>query len=159
MPIGEAIVESVLSKQIDDLEPTLTRHDYTANVLAEMLGTKQADIKAMFKKNLVLSEIDRGEDRRKGGRLRLAGQRQSKEPAGEYPNSFRRAGFSPWSRLRATARKRTGASNAARSTCFPQEPPASRKTGRASSTFAASRAFGEARKMANGKTLKKKSSI
>jgi hypothetical protein len=35
----------------------------------------------------------------------------------------------------------------------------SRKTGRASSTFAASRAFGKARKMANGKTLKKKSSI
>jgi hypothetical protein len=52
MPIGEAIVESVLSKQIDDLEPTLTRHGYTANVLAEMLGTKQAEIRAMFKQNL-----------------------------------------------------------------------------------------------------------
>jgi type II secretory pathway predicted ATPase ExeA len=40
-PIGEAIVDSVLSKQIDDLEPTLTRHGYTAKVLAEMLGTKR----------------------------------------------------------------------------------------------------------------------
>ena len=29
-PVGEAIVDSVLSKQIDDLEPTLTRHGYTA---------------------------------------------------------------------------------------------------------------------------------
>jgi hypothetical protein len=59
MPIGEAIVESVLSKQIDDLEPTLTRHGYTAKVLAEMLGTKQAEIKAMFKQNL---EADRARD-------------------------------------------------------------------------------------------------
>jgi hypothetical protein len=41
----------------------------------------------------------------------------------------------------------------------PQEPLASRKTGRAFNTFAASRAFGKARKMANGMTLKKKSSI
>ncbi len=57
MPIGEAIVESVLSKQIDDLEPTLTRHNYTANVLAEMLGTKQADIRAMFKKNLEATPV------------------------------------------------------------------------------------------------------
>jgi hypothetical protein len=41
-PVGEAIVDSVLSKQIDDLEPTLTRHGYTAKakVLTEMLGTK-----------------------------------------------------------------------------------------------------------------------
>ena len=29
-PVGEAIVDFVLSKQIDDLEPTLTRHGYTA---------------------------------------------------------------------------------------------------------------------------------
>ncbi len=58
-PIGEAIVDSVLSKQIDDLEPTLTRHGYTAKVLAEMLSTKQAEIKAMFKQNL---EADRARD-------------------------------------------------------------------------------------------------
>jgi hypothetical protein len=58
-PIGEAIVDSVLSKQIDDLEPTLSRHGYTAKVLAEMLGTKRAEIKAMFKQNL---EADRARD-------------------------------------------------------------------------------------------------
>ena len=44
-----------------------------------------------------------------------------------------------------------GVSNAVRSTCFSQEPPASRKTGRAFNTFAASRAFGKPRKMAKGK--------
>jgi hypothetical protein len=44
---------------------------------------------------MLCPEIDRGKDRRKGGRLRLAGQGQSKEPAGEYPNGFRRAGFPP----------------------------------------------------------------
>ena len=58
-PIGEAIVDSVLSKQIDDLEPTLTRHGYTAKILAEMLGTKQVEIKAMFKHNV---EADRARD-------------------------------------------------------------------------------------------------
>ena len=43
-PVGEAIVDFVLSKQIDDLEPTLTRHGYTAKVLTEMLGTKPGEI-------------------------------------------------------------------------------------------------------------------
>jgi hypothetical protein len=46
-PVGEAIVDSVLSKQIDDLEPTLTRRGYTAKVLTEMLGTKPGEIKAL----------------------------------------------------------------------------------------------------------------
>ena len=45
-PISGANVDSVLSKWIDDLEPTLIRHAYTAKVLAEMGGTKQAEIKA-----------------------------------------------------------------------------------------------------------------
>ena len=44
-PVSEAIVDSVLSKQLDDLEPTLTRHGYTAKVLTEMLGTKPGEIK------------------------------------------------------------------------------------------------------------------
>jgi len=58
-PISGAIVDSVLSKWIDDFEPTLIRHAYTAKVLAEMGGTKQAEIKAMFKHNL---EPDRARD-------------------------------------------------------------------------------------------------
>ena len=51
-PITEAIVESVLSKQIDDLEPTLTRHGYTPAVLSEMLGMKPSEIRALFKRTL-----------------------------------------------------------------------------------------------------------
>lgn len=51
-PVTEAIVESVLSKQIDDLEPTLTRHGYTPTVLSEMLGMKPGEIRALFKRTL-----------------------------------------------------------------------------------------------------------
>jgi len=51
-PITEAIAESVLSKQIDDLEPTLTRHGYTPTVLSEMLGMKPGEIRALFKRTL-----------------------------------------------------------------------------------------------------------
>ena len=58
-PVGEAIVNSVLSKQIDDLEPTLTRHGDTAKVLTEMLGTKPGEIKALFKQTL---EVDRARE-------------------------------------------------------------------------------------------------
>ena len=58
-PVGEAIVDSVLSKQIDNLEPTLTRHGYTAKVLTEMLGTKPGEIKALFKQTL---ETDRARE-------------------------------------------------------------------------------------------------
>ena len=51
-PVGEAIVDSVLSKQIDDLEPTLTRHGYTAKVLAELLDTKPGEVRALFRQTL-----------------------------------------------------------------------------------------------------------
>jgi hypothetical protein len=51
-PIGEAIVDAVLSKQIDDLEPTLTRHGYTAKVLAELLDTRPGEVRALFRQTL-----------------------------------------------------------------------------------------------------------
>ncbi len=47
------------SKQTDGLEPTLTRHGYTAKVLTEMLGTKPGEIKALFKQTL---EVDRARE-------------------------------------------------------------------------------------------------
>ncbi len=50
--VGEGIVDSVLSKQIDDLEPTLTRHGYTAKVLGELLGTKPGEVRALFRQTL-----------------------------------------------------------------------------------------------------------
>ena len=51
-PVGEAIVDSVLSKQIDDLEPTLMRHGDTVKVLCELLGTKPAEVRALFRQTL-----------------------------------------------------------------------------------------------------------
>ncbi len=51
-PVGETIVDSVPFKQIDDLEPTLTRHGYTPKVLTDLLGTKPGEIRALFKQTL-----------------------------------------------------------------------------------------------------------
>ncbi len=42
----------MLSKQVDDLEPTLTRHGYTAEVLAELLDTKPGEVRALFRQAL-----------------------------------------------------------------------------------------------------------
>jgi len=51
-PVTTAIVESVLSKQIDDLEPTLTRYGYDARGLAEQFDAKPAEIKLLFRGQL-----------------------------------------------------------------------------------------------------------
>jgi type II secretory pathway predicted ATPase ExeA len=51
-PVTSAIVESVLSKQIDDLEPTLTRHGYDVKGLAEQFHAKPAEIKMLFRGQL-----------------------------------------------------------------------------------------------------------
>ena len=51
-PITAAIVESVLSKQLDDLEPTLTRNGYTIKTLAEQFGAKPTELRALFRGQL-----------------------------------------------------------------------------------------------------------
>lgn len=51
-PVTAAIVESILSKQIDDLEPTLTRHGYNVKSLAEQFNTKPTEIRALFQGQL-----------------------------------------------------------------------------------------------------------
>ena len=51
-PVTKAIVESVLSKQIDDLEPTLTRHGYDVRSLAEQFNAKQSEIRSLFRGQL-----------------------------------------------------------------------------------------------------------
>lgn len=51
-PVTTAIIESVLSKQIDDLEPTLTRHGYDVRSLAEQFNAKPAEIKLLFRGQL-----------------------------------------------------------------------------------------------------------
>ncbi|MDF5724319.1 MAG: AAA family ATPase [Rhizonema sp. PD37] len=51
-PVTTTIIESVLSKQIDDLEPTLTRHGYDLRSLAEQFNAKPAEIKLLFRGQL-----------------------------------------------------------------------------------------------------------
>ncbi len=51
-PVPIEVVESVLSKKLDDLEPTLTRHGYKMKDLAEELGVKTGEIKALFRNQL-----------------------------------------------------------------------------------------------------------
>lgn len=51
-PVTDALIESILSKQINDLEPTLTRHGYNVRSLAEQFNTKPAEIRLLFKGQL-----------------------------------------------------------------------------------------------------------
>lgn len=51
-PVSAELVESVLSRQIDDLEPTLIRHGYRVKDLVEQFGVKPAEIKALFANQL-----------------------------------------------------------------------------------------------------------
>jgi len=51
-PVSAGVVESVLSRQIDDLEPTLTRHGYRTKDLTELFDAKTAEIKALFNNTL-----------------------------------------------------------------------------------------------------------
>ncbi|KZC22076.1 AAA family ATPase [Rhodanobacter thiooxydans] len=51
-PVTASVVESVLSRQIDDLEPTLTRHGYRTKDLVELFDAKATEIKAMFNNTL-----------------------------------------------------------------------------------------------------------
>ncbi len=51
-PVSASVVESVLSRHIDDLEPTLTRHGYRTKDLVELFDTKATEIKAMFNNTL-----------------------------------------------------------------------------------------------------------
>jgi type II secretory pathway predicted ATPase ExeA len=56
-PVTATVVESVLSKQLDDLEPTLTRHGYNMKTLAEQFGGKPAEIRALFRGQLEASRM------------------------------------------------------------------------------------------------------
>ncbi|MGU2293260.1 hypothetical protein BANRA_06237 [Pseudomonas aeruginosa] len=51
-PISAELVQSVLSRQLDDLEPTLTRHGYNAKSLAEQFDAKPAEVRALFSNTL-----------------------------------------------------------------------------------------------------------
>ena len=47
-PISAGLVESVLSRQLNDLEPTLTRHGYRVKDLVEQFNVKSGEIRALF---------------------------------------------------------------------------------------------------------------
>lgn len=51
-PVTAAVVESILSKQIDDIEPTLTRHGYNVKSLSEQFNAKPAEIRSLFQGQL-----------------------------------------------------------------------------------------------------------
>lgn len=51
-PVTVEVIESVLAKDIDDLEPRLTRHGYNAKVLAEVLNAKPREIRALLRGQL-----------------------------------------------------------------------------------------------------------
>lgn len=45
-------METVLSRQLDDLEPTLARHGYRLKDMTEQFDAKAAEIRAMFSNQL-----------------------------------------------------------------------------------------------------------
>lgn len=51
-PVSVEVVESVLSRHIDDLEPTLTRNGYCMKDLVEQFGGKVHEFKALFNNTL-----------------------------------------------------------------------------------------------------------
>jgi hypothetical protein len=48
-PITPEVVETVLSKQINDLEPRLTRHGYNVRSLADQFNAKPVEIKRLLR--------------------------------------------------------------------------------------------------------------
>jgi hypothetical protein len=46
------VIENILAKNIDELEPRLTRHGYNAKVLAEVLNAKPREIRALLRGQL-----------------------------------------------------------------------------------------------------------
>ena len=51
-PVDESVVEAVLSLQIDDLEPRLTRNDYDVRSLVEQFDAKPAEIHRLLRGDL-----------------------------------------------------------------------------------------------------------
>jgi type II secretory pathway predicted ATPase ExeA len=47
-PVSSELVDAVLSKHLDDLEPTLARHGYRLRDLVEQFNVKPAEVKAWF---------------------------------------------------------------------------------------------------------------
>jgi hypothetical protein len=48
-PVTVEVVEAVLSRQIDDLEPKLMRHGYDVRILASQFNAKPAEIRQFLR--------------------------------------------------------------------------------------------------------------
>ncbi|MFD2274287.1 hypothetical protein ACFS07_33380 [Undibacterium arcticum] len=51
-PVTAELVETILSRQLDDLEPTLARHGYRLKDMTEQFDAKAAEIRALFNNQL-----------------------------------------------------------------------------------------------------------
>ena len=61
-------VEAVLSSQLDDVEPRLTRHGYSVRTLSEQFNAKPAEIKRLLR-----GELDAARTRELADEMRAAG--------------------------------------------------------------------------------------
>jgi predicted transposase YbfD/YdcC len=77
----------------------------------------------------------------------------------DHRNGFQRAGFSPCAHGIAASKRRMGASNGARSTCFLPKPPGFRASGRRFGKSAASSVRAKSRRTASGRRHSTSSSI
>src|SRR5713101_7377263 len=51
-PVTPAMVEKTLAPDMHALEPTLTRYDYNVKALSELLGIRQAEVRAFLRGQL-----------------------------------------------------------------------------------------------------------
>ena len=67
-PVAAEVVEAVLSRQLDELEPRLTRHGYNVRTLSEQFNAKPAEIKRLLR-----GELDAARTRELADEMRAAG--------------------------------------------------------------------------------------
>ena len=67
-PLTAEVVEAVLSSQLDDVEPRLTRHGYSVRALSEQFNAKPAEIKRLLR-----GELDAARTRELADEMRAAG--------------------------------------------------------------------------------------
>ncbi|HEU5380284.1 MAG TPA: hypothetical protein VFV38_33080 [Ktedonobacteraceae bacterium] len=51
-PVTVDVIDSVLAKDINEIEPTLTRHGYGTKALAELLNIKAAEVRKLLRGQL-----------------------------------------------------------------------------------------------------------
>jgi hypothetical protein len=67
-PIDASVVEAVLSNQLDDLEPQLTRNGYDLRSLVEQFDAKPAEIRKLLR-----GDLDAGRSQELMDEMRAAG--------------------------------------------------------------------------------------